>query len=74
VSVVGVANALIVNRAMDEQLAYEITRILFEKQAELGAIHPEARNLSLERAIKGSPADLHPGAARYYKERGLTVQ
>lgn len=68
VPVVGVANVLVVNRSMPEQLAYDITRLLFEKQAELAAIHPEARNLSRETAANGSPADLHPGAARYYRE------
>jgi hypothetical protein len=69
VSVVGVANVLVVNRSMAEQLAYDITRVLFEQQAALAAIHPEARNLSLETATKGSPADFHPGALRYFRER-----
>ena len=69
VPVVGVANVLVVNESMDEQLAYDITRVLFEKQSELAAIHPEAGNLSLERATKGSPADFHPGALRFYRER-----
>jgi hypothetical protein len=69
VSVVGVANVLVVNRAMPEQLAYDITRVLFEKQTELAAIHPEARKLSLETATKGSPAEFHPGALRFYRER-----
>jgi uncharacterized protein len=70
VPVVGVANVLVVNRSMDEQLAYDITRVLFEKQSDLAAIHPEARNLKLETATTGSPAEFHPGAARYYLERG----
>jgi TRAP transporter TAXI family solute receptor len=70
VPVVGVANVLVVNRSMDEQLAYDITRLLFEKQAELAAIHPEARTLSRPSAVKGAPADLHPGAARYYADAG----
>ena len=74
VSVVGVANALVVNKSMPEQLAYDITRVLFEKQPELAAIHPEARNLTLATAVKGSPADFHPGALRYYKERGIEVE
>ena len=71
VPVVGVANILVVDRSMPEQLAYDITRVLFEKQSELAAIHPEARNLSAESAVKGAPVDLHPGAARYFKERGI---
>lgn len=70
VPVVGVANILVVNRAMPDDLAYDITRVLFEKQAALAAIHPEARSLSLTSAVKGSPSDFHPGALRYYRERG----
>jgi TRAP transporter TAXI family solute receptor len=69
VTVVGVANLLVVSETMPEQLAYDITRLLFEKQSDLAAIHPEARNLSLEKATEGSPADLHPGARRFYRER-----
>jgi TRAP transporter TAXI family solute receptor len=70
VPVIGVANLLVVNRAMPEDLAYDITRVLFERQAELAAIHPEARHLSLATAVKGSPAAFHPGALRYYREQG----
>jgi TRAP transporter TAXI family solute receptor len=70
VSVVGVANVLVVNQSMPEALAYDITRILFEKQPELAAIHPEARKLSLDTATQGSPAPFHPGATRYFHERG----
>ncbi|HVL67059.1 MAG TPA: TAXI family TRAP transporter solute-binding subunit [Vicinamibacterales bacterium] len=73
VSVVGVANVLVVHRSMDEQLAYDITRALFEHQPELAQIHPEARNLSLATAVKGSPAPFHPGAVRYYRDKGAKL-
>jgi TRAP transporter TAXI family solute receptor len=69
IPVVGVANVLVVNRSMPDDLAYAITRALFDHQAELAAIHPEARNLSLQTATTGSPAPIHPGAARFYQER-----
>ena len=71
IGVVGVANVLVVNRSMPDDLAYDITRLIFEKQQELAAIHPEARNLALSSAIKGSPAEYHPGAMRFYRERGV---
>jgi TRAP transporter TAXI family solute receptor len=71
IRVVGVANVLVVNRSMPDDLAYNITRTLFEKQPELAAIHPEARNLSIATAVTGSPAPFHPGASRYYRERGI---
>ena len=69
VSVVGVANVLVVNRSMPDDLAYDITRVLFEKKSELAAIHPEAAQLSRERGATGSPAAYHPGALRYYAEQ-----
>ena len=74
VPVVGVANVLVVNRSMPEPLAYDITRVLFERQQELASIHPEARSLSMETATTGSPADFHPGAVRFYRERGAAVR
>ena len=71
VAVVGVSNLLVVNQEMSEQLAYDITRMLFEHQAELIAVHPEAARLSLTTASTGSPAPFHPGALRYYRECGV---
>jgi TRAP transporter TAXI family solute receptor len=72
VTLLGMMNLLVVNRAMAEQLAYDITRVLFEHQPELAAIHPEARKLSLKTALAGSPAEFHPGALRFYRERNAT--
>jgi TRAP transporter TAXI family solute receptor len=68
VPAIGVANVLVVNKSMSEQLAYDITRLLFEKHAELAAIHPEAAKLSLDVATSGAPAAYHPGALRYFRE------
>lgn len=70
VPVAGVANVLVVNRSMPDDLAYDITRTILEKQAELATIHPEARNLSVQSATQGSPAEFHPGAIRYFREKG----
>jgi hypothetical protein len=69
VTVVGIANVLVVNRSMPDDLAHDITRVLFEKKSELAAIHPEAAQLSLERGAGGSPAPYHPGALKYYAEQ-----
>jgi len=74
VPVVAVANLLVVSESMDESLAHAITRLLFEKQGELAAIHPQARDLAIETALKGSSIPFHPGAIRYYRERQVWPQ
>ena len=74
VSMVASYNVLVVNAAMDESLVYDIVRTMFERRSELGEIHPEARKLSLETAVSASPARFHPGAIRYYREKGAWTQ
>jgi uncharacterized protein len=71
VPAVGLTNLLVVNETMPEALAYDLTRLLFERQKELEGIHPEAAHLSLKTATTGSPAPFHPGAVRYYREQGV---
>lgn len=70
IKTVGVANVLLVPDKMDEQLAYDITKTLFEKKAELAKVHPEAKKLDVKLGQQSDPIPLHPGAARYYKEKG----
>jgi TRAP transporter TAXI family solute receptor len=69
VPVIAVDNVLVVNRSMPDDLARDITRLLFEKKAELAAIHPEAAHLSVARASGGSPAPYHPGALQFFTDQ-----
>ena len=71
VRVVGVSNILAVHESMPDDLAYDITRILFERQAELAAIHVEAEHLVIDTAVVGSPTAFHAGAIRYYQEQNV---
>ena len=71
VPVIAVANLLVVSESMPEPLAHDITRILFEQQPELATIHPQAKELSVEHALTGASIPFHPGAIRYYRERGV---
>ena len=74
VPVVAVANLLVVSETMSETLAHDITRVLFEEQPTLASIHPQARELALESATKGATIPFHPGAIRFYRERGAWAQ
>ena len=70
VGVIGVPNYLVVNESMDEELAYNITKLLFDQQDALAQAHPEASNLNIDTAPQVPPLELHPGAQRYYDEAG----
>lgn len=71
VATVGVANLLVVHRDFNTELAYQITKLIFEKRAELAQVHQEAANITLTGAAERSPLPFHPGAARYFRERGV---
>ena len=71
--VAAATNLLIVNEKLDENLAYQITKLFLEHTADLVAVHKAATEISLKNAVVGSPIPFHPGALRYYKEKGIKL-
>ena len=66
-----VANYLVTSSAVSDDLAYQMTKLIFESLPELANSHAAGREIKLENAAIGSPVPLHPGAIRYYREKGL---
>jgi hypothetical protein len=66
-------NFLAVRADVDEETVYLITKTIYENLPFLNTIHKATKAMSTEKALKGLPMPLHPGAARYYKEIGLTI-
>ncbi|GAB3238103.1 hypothetical protein GCM10027452_44240 [Micromonospora halotolerans] len=62
-----VANVILVAADMPDQLAYDLTRVLFTWQGELIRVHPEAANFTRDSAAATDPIPLHPGAERFYR-------
>jgi len=71
VPVAAATNLLAVHERMDESLAYQITKLLLERTADLVAVHQAAKEITLKSAAVGSPVPFHPGALRYFKEKGV---
>ena len=56
---------------LNADVVYAITKGLFDNQAALAAGHAKGKELSAESAVKGVSIPFHPGAEKYYKEKGI---
>ncbi len=66
---IAVPNLLMVRSDMDETLAHDLIKLMFDHKAELAEVHPSAEKLTLEDAQEVvAGVELHPGAERYYQE------
>ncbi len=73
VNTIAQPNFLAVNANVDEEHVYLLTKTLYENLGFLQAIHKATKAMDVKVAMSGLPVPLHPGAARYYKEVGLTI-
>jgi hypothetical protein len=71
VATVAVNAVLICGSSLSEAMVYNLTKALFENQAELAAAHAKGKELNIQYAVKGVSIPFHPGAVKYYKEKGL---
>jgi TRAP transporter TAXI family solute receptor len=69
-----VQNILIADQSMDDKTAYNIVKAVFDHKADIVAVHKEAENFKLENQKKeASPIPWHPGAAKYFAEKGIKL-
>ncbi len=69
-----VMNILVANANMDDKTAYNIVKTIFDKRQDLINVHKEAENFKLEnQKTSASPVPFHPGALKYFAERGVKV-
>ena len=68
-------NVMAVNANMPEQLAYDLTKAMIEKREDLAQVHKEALNIKNEnQTSKKAGAPFHPGAVKYFKEKGIKYE
>lgn len=66
-----VINYLVTSSAVSDDLAYQMTKLIYESLSELASAHAAGKGIKLETAAAGSPVPLHPGAIKYFKEKGV---
>ena len=54
-----------------ENVAYEVTKALYENTAIMGQVHVQGKNITPATATAVGNVPMHPGALRYFKEKGL---
>jgi TRAP transporter TAXI family solute receptor len=68
-------NILVSHEKLSDQTAYNIVKTIFERRDDLIAVHKEAANFKLEnQKAAASPIPFHPGAVKYFAERGVKLQ
>lgn len=68
---VAITNILVTHDGVPEETAYQMTRLIYENLPRLSNAHSAANDITLEDAPRHLPIPLHPGAERYYREKGL---
>ncbi len=71
VPTVAVMAILTAREEMDADTAYRITRVIFENLKDIERAHAKGRELTLETALTGMSIPLHPGAEKFFKEKGI---
>ena len=61
-------NFFVTTSDASEETVYRITKVIFSNLKDLQAAHPAAKVISVEKALVVRPIDIHPGAARYFRE------
>ncbi|MFE8697843.1 TAXI family TRAP transporter solute-binding subunit [Cytobacillus sp. FJAT-53684] len=70
VSTVAVQAMLVVTNDLSEDVVYEVTKAIFENLDQVA--HAKGKLISAENAVNGVGIDIHPGAQKYYDEKGIT--
>ncbi|MGZ5091858.1 MAG: TAXI family TRAP transporter solute-binding subunit [Burkholderiales bacterium] len=68
-------NILVANEKMSDEVAYNIVKTVFDHRDDLIAVHQEARNFKLElQKQAATPIPFHPGAVKYFNEKGVKLE
>ena len=70
-----VMNLLVAPANMDDKTAHDIVKAFFDHHDELVRVHKEAENIKLEnQKSEASPIPWHPGAVKYFAEKGIKIR
>ncbi|GGH30504.1 C4-dicarboxylate ABC transporter [Alsobacter metallidurans] len=71
VQAAAVVNYLVTRSDLKDDVVYGMTKSMFDKLPELAAAHSAGKEIKLEKALEGMPVPMHPGAEKFFKEKGV---
>ena len=61
----------VARRNLSADLVYKFTKAIFDNLGQFHSAHAAAKRLTLQTALNGMPVPLHPGAEKFYREKGI---
>jgi TRAP transporter TAXI family solute receptor len=74
VQTAAVVNYLVTHSGVKDETVYQMTKAIYDSLPDLAAAHAAAKDIKLENALSGMPVPMHPGAQRYFDEKGVKKQ
>ncbi|MCS0791518.1 TAXI family TRAP transporter solute-binding subunit [Cytobacillus pseudoceanisediminis] len=72
VPTVAVQAMLVVSNDLSEDVVYDVTKAIFENLDKV--THAKGKMIKAENAVKGTGIELHPGAKKYFDEKGFKAE
>jgi TRAP transporter TAXI family solute receptor len=72
VATLGVVTVLVINKDVPDDVAYNMAKALWDNHGEFVKVKGIWNSVSLDDALRGAAIPVHPGAQRYYDEKGVT--
>lgn len=64
---------LVCDAALSDEVVYSFTKAFWENVSDLRKAHPQADYIKMEKALDGASIPVHPGAAKFYREKDMTI-
>ena len=67
----GIVTSMIVHKDLSDEMVYKMTKVFWDNHGTFAEVKSIWKKVKFADALNGAAVPVHPGAAKYYKEKGL---
>ena len=67
----GIVTSMIVHKDLSDEMVYKMTKVFWDNHGTFAEVKSIWKKVKFADALNGAAVPIHPGAAKYYKEKGL---